>query len=113
MQVKTLILTGIAGDNCVLFTANDAYIHDFHLVVPGDAVASNTEQDNRNALEQMRKVLKADTRPCAELDLRASASPRRSDPRRQAAARTACAIEAARALGLARRLSLSPVAATG
>jgi hypothetical protein len=32
-------------------------------------VASNTEEDNRHALEQMRKVLKADTRPSAGLAL--------------------------------------------
>ena len=29
LQAKTLILTGIAGNNCVLFTANDAYMRDF------------------------------------------------------------------------------------
>ena len=69
LQVKAVILTGIAGNICVLFTANDAYMRDFHLVVPGDAVASNTEEENRHALEQMRLVLKADVRPTTELDL--------------------------------------------
>ena len=64
-----MILTGIAGNICVLFTANDAYMRDFHLVVPGDCVASNTEEENRHALEQMRNVLKADIRPSTELDL--------------------------------------------
>jgi nicotinamidase-related amidase len=69
LQVKTVILTGVAGNICVLFTANDAYMRDYHLVVPGDAVASNTEEENRHALEQMRIVLKADVRPTTELDL--------------------------------------------
>jgi nicotinamidase-related amidase len=68
LQVKTVVLTGIAGNICVLFTANDAYMRDFFLVVPADCVASNTEEENRNALEQMAKVLKADTRPSEELD---------------------------------------------
>jgi nicotinamidase-related amidase len=68
LQVGMLILTGIAGNNCVLFTANDAYMRDFRLWVPGDCVASNTEEDNRHALEQMRVVLKADIRPSTELD---------------------------------------------
>lgn len=68
LQVHTLILTGVAGNNCVLFTANDAYMRDFFLVVPSDCVASNTEDENRYALEQMRKVLKADIRPSADLD---------------------------------------------
>ncbi len=50
LQVKTLILAGVAGNICVLFTANDAYMRDFHLVVPRDAVASNTEDENLYAL---------------------------------------------------------------
>jgi nicotinamidase-related amidase len=69
LQAKTLILTGLAGNICVLFTANDAYMRDFHLVVPSDCVASNTPAENEHALELMLKVLKADTRPSTELDL--------------------------------------------
>lgn len=68
LGVHTVILTGIAGNICVLFTANDAYMRDFSLLVPSDCVASNTEAENRLALEQMKKVLKADIRPSAELD---------------------------------------------
>ncbi len=71
LGARTLILTGIAGDICVLFTANDAYMRDFSLVVPCDCVASNTEEQNRNALEVMATVLKADTRPSTDLDLTA------------------------------------------
>jgi nicotinamidase-related amidase len=62
-----LIVTGIASNICVLFTANDAYMRDFSLFVPSDCVAANTKQDNAYALEQMRTVLKADTRPSTEL----------------------------------------------
>jgi nicotinamidase-related amidase len=68
LGAQTVVLTGIAGNICVLFTANDAYMRDFYLVVPADCVASNTEAENRNALEQMAKVLKADTRLSEELD---------------------------------------------
>ena len=67
LEVKVVILTGVAANICVLFTANDAYMRDLHLVVPSDCVASNAEEDNRHALEQMRAVLKADTRPSTEL----------------------------------------------
>lgn len=67
LQVETLILTGIASNICVLFTANDAYMRDFNVVVPSDCVAANTEQLNREALEQIAQVLKADVRPSAEL----------------------------------------------
>ena len=69
LGTKTLVITGMAANICVLFTANDAYMRDFHLVVPSDCVASNTEEENRYALEQMRKLLKADIRPSEELSL--------------------------------------------
>ncbi|HKR59786.1 MAG TPA: isochorismatase family cysteine hydrolase, partial [Pyrinomonadaceae bacterium] len=69
LGARALILTGIAGNNCVLFTANDAYMRDFKLFVPSDCVVSETEEENGYALEQMAKVLKADTRPGDELDL--------------------------------------------
>ena len=68
LQVKTLVLTGIAGNICVLFTAHDAYLRDFRLFVPHDCVVSNTADDNRHALDQMQKILKADIRPSNELD---------------------------------------------
>jgi nicotinamidase-related amidase len=69
LGVKAVILTGIAANICVLFTANDAYMRDLALIVPRDCVASNTEEENQNALDQMSKVLKADIRPSTELDL--------------------------------------------
>jgi isochorismate hydrolase len=53
----------------VLFTANDAYMRDFDLYIPSDCVASNTDEENRYALHQMQKILKADITPSDELDL--------------------------------------------
>lgn len=66
---KTLILCGIAADNCVLFTANDAYMRGFQILVPRDCVVANREEEKRRALEQMAKVLKADTRDSESLSL--------------------------------------------
>jgi nicotinamidase-related amidase len=71
LHARTLILTGLAGNICVLFTANDAYMRDFRLYVPADCVASNRVEDNAHALELMKTVLKADTRPSTELDFEA------------------------------------------
>lgn len=68
LQAKTLILTGLTGDICVLFTANDAYMRDFNLFIPSDCVASSSAQANEHALELMERVLKADIRPSTELD---------------------------------------------
>ena len=69
LGTKNLILTGIAGNNCVLFTANDAYMRDFKIFVPADCIVSNTEEENQHALKQMENVLKADTTIATELDL--------------------------------------------
>jgi nicotinamidase-related amidase len=71
LGAKNLILTGIAGNNCVLFTANDAYMRDFKIFIPADCVVSNTEQENQYALEQMETVLKADVTVSSKLDLNA------------------------------------------
>jgi nicotinamidase-related amidase len=69
LQVRTVILTGIAGNNCVLFTANDAYMRDLRLFVPSDCVVSMTVDENRHALHQMATILKADVTPSDQLDL--------------------------------------------
>jgi nicotinamidase-related amidase len=80
LGARTLILTGLAGNICVLFSANDAYMRDFHLVVPPDCTASNYPGDNRRALDLMAQVLKADLTPSASLDL--AALKRRANGRR-------------------------------
>ena len=69
LGATNLILTGIAGNNCVLFTANDAYMRDFKLFIPADCVVSNTEEENQHALKQMETVLKADLSLSTDLDL--------------------------------------------
>jgi nicotinamidase-related amidase len=67
LKAHTLILTGIAGNICVLFTANDGYMRDFNLVIPADCIASESEADNQHAIAYMSKVLKADTRLSTEI----------------------------------------------
>lgn len=74
LGAKRLIITGIQGNNCVFFTANDAYMRDYKIFVPSDCTASNTEEENEHALKQMQNVLKADIRPAKELDLEAITS---------------------------------------
>jgi nicotinamidase-related amidase len=71
LGARTLIVTGIAGNICILFSANDAYMRDYTLIVPADCVASNTPDANRYALQQMAQVLKADITPSDALDLEA------------------------------------------
>jgi nicotinamidase-related amidase len=71
LGARTLILTGVAGNICILFSANDGYMRDFNLVVPADCVASNFPRDNKQALALMQDVLRADTTPSSKLDLEA------------------------------------------
>jgi nicotinamidase-related amidase len=71
LGAETVVLTGVAGNFCVLFTAHDAYMRDYKLVVPRDCIASLTEQRDREALKHMAEVTKADVRPSAELDFAA------------------------------------------
>jgi len=76
LQTRTLILTGIAGNFCVLFTANDAYMRDFNLFVPSDCTVSNTKRENDGALRLMKKFLKADTRLASGIVLLSRGVPR-------------------------------------
>lgn len=69
LQTKTLILTGIAADVCIQFSAIDAYMRDLKLIVPADCVACGSDQNTQAALTYMERVLSADTMPSAELNL--------------------------------------------
>ncbi len=71
LEVRTVIVTGLAGNICVLFTASDAYLRDYKIIVPRDCVASNTPAENDAALQLMAKILKADTRNSDELEISA------------------------------------------
>ncbi|MDR7240777.1 cysteine hydrolase family protein [Neobacillus drentensis] len=66
LKVTTLILTGIAGNICVLFTANDAYMREYELLVPEDCIASADDNDNQYALTMMENVLKARIHPSTD-----------------------------------------------
>jgi nicotinamidase-related amidase len=67
LGARRLIITGIAGNFCVLFTANDAYMRDYELLVPSDCTISNTARENREALNLMKRYLKANTAISARL----------------------------------------------
>lgn len=63
LGARHLVLAGFAGNICVLYTANDAYMRDLKLFVPQDCCASESAALNRAAVEQMRDILRADVRP--------------------------------------------------
>ncbi|PPA70919.1 isochorismatase family cysteine hydrolase [Jeotgalibacillus proteolyticus] len=76
LGIDNLILTGVAGDICVLFTANDAYMREYKLFVPEDCMASEKVSDNKNAIHLIRRSLDADTTKSTELDLKKTVTKR-------------------------------------
>jgi nicotinamidase-related amidase len=80
LGAETVILTGLLTDICVLFTASDAYVRGFRVVVPSDCVAARSRADSARALAVMRRALGAATPRSADIDLDALAA-RPSGPR--------------------------------
>jgi nicotinamidase-related amidase len=68
LETKTLIITGLATNICVHFTANDAYLRGYRIVVPSDCVAANTAALSHAALDQMRLTLKASIQKSTSLN---------------------------------------------
>jgi nicotinamidase-related amidase len=59
LKVSHLIITGVAGNRCVLFTANDAFMRDYNLIIPYDAISSVTDYDEKLSIYMMRDILNA------------------------------------------------------
>jgi nicotinamidase-related amidase len=70
LGARTLVLTGFATDMCVLFSAHDAYLRDYRLLVPRDCVTASSDEAGERALVQLESVLKADTRESSGIDFR-------------------------------------------
>jgi nicotinamidase-related amidase len=76
--VHTVVIVGFSANQCVLFTANDAHMRGYRIVVPEDCTASNSSGLTRAALGHVREALHAETTPAARVrfDLLAKRSPR-------------------------------------
>jgi len=70
LGARTLILTGLLADSCILATAHDAAMRGYRLIVPEDCVAARLAEDRRRALGHMRRALHADTECSTALDFR-------------------------------------------
>jgi len=71
LGVTNLVLTGVATDICILFTAADAHMRDYALWVPEDAVAAETAERHEAGLAIMRDHMGAETAPASRLTLTA------------------------------------------
>jgi nicotinamidase-related amidase len=69
LKVENLIITGIAGNICVMFTANDAHMRDYKVIVPKDCIASNTVKDNDYAIHHFENVFNFKTSLSTSLKL--------------------------------------------
>jgi len=68
LAVHTVVVTGFAADLCVLFTAHDAHMRGYRLVIPQDTTAANTPAAARHALEHVRVALHGATPSSAGVD---------------------------------------------
>jgi nicotinamidase-related amidase len=65
LKARRLIIAGLAADNCVFATAQDAYVRKFEVWVPRDCIAAESAAIERSVLAHMKRTLKADIRPAA------------------------------------------------
>lgn len=68
LSARTLVIVGFATNICVLYTAHDAHMRGYDVVVPADCTASNSEALTAQALEQLRIVTRARVDDSTELD---------------------------------------------
>jgi nicotinamidase-related amidase len=69
LGAKRLILTGASSNQCVLFTANDAYVRDLELLIPRDCISARSRKDTRLAIQYFTSVLGANVSPSTKLRL--------------------------------------------
>ena len=70
LGVRRLVVCGVTAQQCVLFTANDAYVRDLELAIPRDCIASESPAKVRFALRYFREVLGADLAPSVRVRFR-------------------------------------------
>jgi nicotinamidase-related amidase len=69
LGTRKLVLTGVSSDQCVLFTANDAYLREYELCIPRNCLAGTKPKHTRFAVEYFKAVLRADVRASSQLRL--------------------------------------------
>ena len=66
LETKTVVITGQVTEQCILYTALDAHVRHFDVVVPPDAVAHIDAELSAAALKMMRTNMAARLLPAAE-----------------------------------------------
>jgi nicotinamidase-related amidase len=63
LDVRTLILTGLATNSCIVSTAHDANMRDFSLRVPSDCSAARTMREHQEAIAHIHEMANACVSP--------------------------------------------------
>jgi nicotinamidase-related amidase len=69
LGARKLVIVGFATNICVLYTAADAHMRGYDVVVPQDCTASNTPELTAQALEQLELVSQTSIQPSTSLEL--------------------------------------------
>jgi nicotinamidase-related amidase len=72
-EIDHLVLAGQVTEQCILYSALDAYVRHLHVTVPPDAVACIHENLADAALEMMERNMRAELTPAADVELSAAA----------------------------------------
>jgi nicotinamidase-related amidase len=68
-EIDHLVLVGQVTEQCILYSALDAYVRHLRVTVPSDGVAHIHEDLAAAALKMMERNMRADLTACAELRL--------------------------------------------
>jgi nicotinamidase-related amidase len=64
-EVKQLVIAGQVTEQCILYSALDAYVRHYEVVIPRDAVAHIHADLAQAALRMMERNMRADVSPAA------------------------------------------------
>ena len=58
LGTRRIVMAGIATNLCVLFSAHDAYMHEYDITVLSDCCCAESDADHDVALDQLQRFLK-------------------------------------------------------
>jgi nicotinamidase-related amidase len=61
LDIRRVVLTGTMSHQCVLFTAMDAHVREYELIVPADCVGATSREETGHALFIAERALGAST----------------------------------------------------
>ncbi|TLD43231.1 MAG: Nicotinamidase [Candidatus Jettenia ecosi] len=59
LGITGVMITGVVTNICVLYTAAEAYMRGYKIVIPQDCVAALTQSEHQFVLQQMKRIFHA------------------------------------------------------